>query len=752
MQDGYTLPQQSDGVPVHVVSQQSSSSHSPVYNPAPTATPHVIALSSPLHSPSDLDLGDHSPPSSGSAPMNFVPPIDGLSFYRHVPQHSDPFSSQNPTQMNYFFHEPVQSPASYYPQFPSGPLRDSDSTPPRRPQRSFNVPNSSLSPGDIPSPPPLPPKYFHYSETLTIDDLTRTPPSRPAPLPPLPPKHLFPLSPQTPPPVPSRDIMMPLPSDVKSASRHPWSSPSDDPSPPTNVSLNKDAEGTPKDDDDLERALMLSRAHYDETAKKNSQLLEEHLSPLSSGTTYDEPLIVREENESESSPVDDGDDEFNRAIRESLRIAELGSSQATGSLSQSVAHSTADLSELTDDDGWEPYDPSAFEDPPLSSMQPSPEPLSPLTAPTTLPDVQSPLPSPFMKTTANTRASQIAPQLRTSASFNDVAILSQPTTPLRSLSTFPVLEGPRRPRSGSYNVSSLELRDGGKDTAREADPGTSIPKGSGELQRAKSVGNLPTRDTRPPPPLPSISFVGDLMTGVSYGYGRAVVLPKTAVPDPRRPFPNVISLGRGEVYFIATPTFRQVLRLLASLGHASITPKVQAYATIDANEIALRPTLQEFVTILWLEIGVPQSRSDMTANQRTHGDTARRGWRTALPESVQHRPGLGSHMYTCQDPLPILPLILPDLASYLQTLLWESRRASDSSGLRRLSKIVDSIYKKDDGDVEIGGRASVISVVPGSSRKLSGMLSRVIPRQKKKTAGTGANEETYDLVTPLRLD
>jgi hypothetical protein len=238
------------------------------------------------------------------------------------------------------------------------------------------------------------------------------------------------------------------------------------------------------------------------------------------------------------------------------------------------------------------------------------------------------------------------------------------------------------------------------------------------------------------------------------------VLPKTTVPDPSRPFPNLISLGMGEVYFIATPTFHQLLRLLASLGHASITPKVQAYATIDANEIALRPTLQfvasvipkEFVTILWLEIGVPQSRSDMAANQRTHGDTARRGWRTALPESVQHRPGLGSHMYTCQDPLPILPLILPDLASYLQTLLWESRRVSDSSGLRRLSKIVDSIYKKDEGDVEIGGQASVISVVPGSSRRLSGMLSRVIPRQKKKTAGTGANEETYDLVTPLRLD
>jgi hypothetical protein len=161
---------------------------------------------------------------------------------------------------------------------------------------------------------------------------------------------------------------------------------------------------------------------------------------------------------------------------------------------------------------------------------------------------------------------------------------------------------------------------------------------------------------------------------------------------------------------------------------------------------------KEFATILWLEIAVPQSRAEMASMPRTNGDTTRRGWRTALPESVQHRPQLGSHMYTCQTPLPVLPRLLPDLASYLQMLLRESRRASDSSGLRRLSKIVDSIYKKDAGDEEIGGQAPIVAGAPGSSRRITGMLSRVIPRQKRKNAGSGANEETYDLVTPFRLD
>lgn len=91
---------------------------------------------------------------------------------------------------------------------------------------------------------------------------------------------------------------------------------------------------------------------------------------------------------------------------------------------------------------------------------------------------------------------------------------------------------------------------------------------------------------------------------------------------------------------------------------------------------------------------------------------------------------------------------------YLQNLLTESRRATDSSGLRRLSKIVDTLYPKDDDIVEVGGQVGDPAAVGGQSSRrhhMKGMFSRVMPRSKKNP-GRIANEEMYDLVTPFRLD
>ena len=235
-------------------------------------------------------------------------------------------------------------------------------------------------------------------------------------------------------------------------------------------------------------------------------------------------------------------------------MAGLGSPQVTGSLSE-FSHSSSDLCTATDDDGWEPYDPSAFEDVRISSMQPSPGPSIPLVAPTALPIVpgvsdphashhvtDTPLTSPSIDSTSKTEeahvsaeldstplipspdpepsTNRIAPGLRTSSSANNIAVLAQQSSPLRTTpSTLLPSGGSIRLRSGSFHVTPQEVRNGGND-AREAEPGTPIAsrRGSGdrELQRTRSVGDIP----RPSfldsalPPLPSMPFIGDLMTGV----------------------------------------------------------------------------------------------------------------------------------------------------------------------------------------------------------------------------------------------
>ena len=199
-----------------------------------------------------------------------------------------------------------------------------------------------------------------------------------------------------------------------------------------------------------------------------------------------------------------------------------------------------------------------------------------------------------------------------------------------------------------------------------------------------------------------------------------------------------------------------MLRLLASLDHATLQASHSAHSALKLPELALRPSLQflrvrprEFITVLWLEVEVVPDAQQIQSVVR---DTARRAWRTAIPEAVQHAPNIGSQLYVCQTPLPSLPRSLPDLANYLQTLLRDSRRTNDSTtGLKRLAKLVDAIYgKPGPGEggpgEEVGGMGEV-----GTGRKIGGLLSRVIPGRRERRNRNG-EEDTYDLVTPFRLD
>lgn len=84
------------------------------------------------------------------------------------------------------------------------------------------------------------------------------------------------------------------------------------------------------------------------------------------------------------------------------------------------------------------------------------------------------------------------------------------------------------------------------------------------------------------------------------------------------------------------------------------------------------------------------------------------------------------------------------MAMYLQGILDTSRKASDTMGVRRLSKLVDKYYPgATGGDVDGGER----------SGRISGMFSKVMHRKgDRKKGGASANAESYDLVTPFRLD
>jgi hypothetical protein len=234
----------------------------------------------------------------------------------------------------------------------------------------------------------------------------------------------------------------------------------------------------------------------------------------------------------------------------------------------------------------------------------------------------------------------------------------------------------------------------------------------------------------------------------AFGPGRASLLAKNQ--EPENPFPDIISLSHGNAFYIAAPTFRQLLRLLANLGHGIIEEELDSQPPPGRSPAHLRPALQlvqvrpleEPYVILWLELEVP-----MPKGMHCNGDTSLRAYGSVLPLNVQHVPNKGSHLFVCQTPLPPLPRKLPEVATYLQKLLVMSRQMADTTGLRRLSKLVDRFYPND-GDVN--------GAMEPPAKKSGGIFSKVMLKKRAARRGgrTGAdlNDESYDLVTPFMLD
>lgn len=164
-------------------------------------------------------------------------------------------------------------------------------------------------------------------------------------------------------------------------------------------------------------------------------------------------------------------------------------------------------------------------------------------------------------------------------------------------------------------------------------------------------------------------------------------------------------------------------------------------------------------TIVYLSIDVPVPAQIPNAHKYTNGDV------TVFPYSYTSSPlpgilrtGAGDSSTskcftvpsTVSTPFPKLPLNLPDFAMYLHSILRDSRRAANdtSGGLRRLAKMVDDFYpqKNNSGGDVIGGEEEP------ERRGVGGLFRRALGRERRKHGQSSGNADTYEYITPFRID
>ena len=101
-------------------------------------------------------------------------------------------------------------------------------------------------------------------------------------------------------------------------------------------------------------------------------------------------------------------------------------------------------------------------------------------------------------------------------------------------------------------------------------------------------------------------------------------------------------------------------------------------------------------------------------------------------------------------PFPKLPLALPDFAMYLHSILKDSRRAGNdsTSGLRKLAKMVDTFYPQTNNTVgDVLGAAD-----EPEKRGMGDIFRRALGRERRKHGQSGGNADTYEFITPFRID
>ena len=105
-------------------------------------------------------------------------------------------------------------------------------------------------------------------------------------------------------------------------------------------------------------------------------------------------------------------------------------------------------------------------------------------------------------------------------------------------------------------------------------------------------------------------------------------------------------------------------------------------------------------------------------------------------------------------PYPNLPVRLDNLSRYLQAALVESRKAMNdsSSALRKLAKMVDGFYPSEPVESSVLGEEAM---APDRMRMGTGFIRRAFGiggRSGRDSRGGNANQDTFEYITPYRLD
>lgn len=358
----------------HQQQPQPPASQQPASASSAPNTPRYTTPSYIERAPASFAPTSNSPPQ----PSHLVPSLvtDRLNWRRDA-------RNDVPTQ-------PSVNPSTFYRQIPGGASSSSATT------SNFLAPTSSSSSAADPS------AFYSFavsSNTSSLDGLYSAPPSffqpppsvvvsTPAPAPALPPKP--PSSPPrvtlsasflyhpSPPPIPPKPPEYTNPTSLFAP--HDSSFPSEKAAvPPPALRDGRDAEPE-SDDETLRQAILASQdsestrlAHLAELEHKNAQLLLQHMRSINRARARREEFSVRDEDEQDGSDEDASGQLSlvdHRIPPQRKRTAEDESELMRRATMMSLKESR----EQVGDDGWEKYDPNAFEDAVLSM---------PLTIPTT---------------------------------------------------------------------------------------------------------------------------------------------------------------------------------------------------------------------------------------------------------------------------------------------------------------------------------------------------------------------------------
>ncbi|KAG5716682.1 hypothetical protein E4T56_gene16248 [Termitomyces sp. T112] len=315
---------------------------------------------------------------------------------------------------------------------------------------------------------------------------------------------------------------------------------------------------------------------------------------------------------------------------------------------------------------------------------------------------------------------------------------------------------PLRPSSASLSpsiqyrlpsiASPVDLRDGSStgQLSRNSSANSSSDhgRGSGDFYSARSSVSSTINVN---------AFVSkELFNGVSLGFMTPTI--STRLIPMADEMPSNISLpyGKARPLHLQGPSWRHLLKLMASLSGTRMEAALDAIATMKTTP-KLRTVIQ-FVkphrnspvwrTVFYFTLDYPSQLSSI--RHRSVNDLPHSYNLTPLPTLLRDAADSQvSKTYTIPAsdsvPFPTLPITFPNLALYMQAALEESRRyLHDShSDYQKLAKMITTCYPDEDITPEPSERRGLFKRVMGFSSK---------PQKR------GGNEDTYELVTPFVPD